>query len=110
MSDEIQKTELDVLKQVVGELRSLNERLAFVESENNDLRKAMEDPEAMMKKAGYLRYSTPHPAETFDPLNRGLGNDNEIVGPFAGTGETFQKSKSRYDELQEWIEAEEAMR
>ena len=108
MSDD--QMNLDVLKQVVGELRALNERLAFVESENNDLRKAMEDPEILMRKAGYLRYSTPHPAETFDPLNREMSNNSDTVGPFAGTGETFQKSKSRYDELQEWIEAEQAMR
>ena len=36
MSDE--SGELEILKQVVGELRALNERIAFVEHENLELR------------------------------------------------------------------------
>ena len=108
MSDE--QGELEILKQVVGELRALNERVAFVEHENLELRKAVSDPEALMQKAGWLRITTPHAAETFDPLNRTGADEMKLDTPFDGSGELFTKSKSRYDELQEWIDAEEANR
>ena len=108
MSDE--SGELEILKQVVGELRALNERIAFVEHENLELRKAVSDPETLMQKAGWMRVTTPHAAETFDPLNRAGSDDMRIDTPFEGSGDLFTKSKSRYDELQEWIDAEEATR
>lgn len=109
MTDENQ--ELEIMKQIVSELRTLNERLASVESENYELRKAVSDPETMMRKAGWLKMTTPHADETFDPLNRaGVDQAASFNGPFEGTGDVFQKSKSRYDELQEWIDAEEASR
>jgi hypothetical protein len=100
--------ELEILKQVVGELRALNERIAFVEHENHDLRKAISNPDALLQKAGWLRVSTPHAAEIFDPLNRAGADEMRLDTPFDGSGEIFTKSKSRYDELQEWIDAEEA--
>lgn len=109
MSDENQ--ELEIMKQIVSELRTLNERIASVEGENYELRKAVSDPETMMRKAGGMKMTTPHADETFDPLNRaGVDDATSFGGPFEGTGEVFQKSKSRYDELQEWIDAEEATR
>tara|TARA_R100000995_G_scaffold42396_1_gene19822 strand:- start:16162 stop:16497 length:336 start_codon:yes stop_codon:yes gene_type:complete len=110
MSDD-KNAELEVLKQVVSELRTLNERIASVEGENFELRKAVSDPETMMRKAGWLKIVTPHADETFDPLNRAVVDGAaSFNGPFTGSGEVFQKSKSRYDELQDWIDAEEASR
>ncbi len=99
---------LEILKKVVAEMRYLSERLANVENENSTLRKAVNDPETMMQKAGWLKITTPHASEAFDPLNRAEGDDMGVGLPFEGTGQVFQKSLSRYDELQEWIEAEEA--
>tara|TARA_R110002051_G_scaffold306895_1_gene377691 strand:+ start:359 stop:688 length:330 start_codon:yes stop_codon:yes gene_type:complete len=104
MSDETE--ELEILKQVVGELRALNERIAFVEHENYDLRKTLSNPDELLQKAGWLRVSTPHAAEIYDPLNRTGGDEMRLDTPFDGSGELFTKSKSRYDELQEWIDAE----
>ena len=109
MSDDKQG-ELEILKQMIGELRALNERVAFVEHENFELRKTVADPETLMQKAGWLRITTPHAAEAFDPLNRDGIDEMRIDTPFDGSGELFQKSSSRYDELQEWIDAEEASR
>jgi len=108
--NEVETTELDIMKAVVGELRHLTERIELVESENYELRKAIADPETLMQKAGWLRITTPHAAETFDPLNRAGADDMKVDTPFEGSGEVFQKSRSRYDEIQEWIDAEEASR
>ena len=108
MSDE--QEHLDILKQLVNELRIVNERLSTVENENYELRKSISDPELMMKNAGWLKVTTPHASETFDPLNRAGADEMRLDTPFDGSGEVFQKSTSRYDEIQEWIDAEEATR
>ena len=50
---------------------------------------------------------TPHAAETFDPLNRDTEN-TAVAGPFSGSGDMI--TKSRYDELAEWEDAEREMR
>ena len=44
---------IELLKEVVAEMRTLRERINSLEQENSDLQKAMLNPEALMRKAGF---------------------------------------------------------
>ena len=103
MSDE--QEQIDILKELVSEVRALNQRVQALEAENNSLQKAMSDPEMLMRKQGWKKFTTPHAEETFDPLNRQVPIDNT---PFAGSGDVFLKSRDQV--LEEWQEAEKAVR
>tara|TARA_R100001510_G_C7656408_1_gene216392 strand:+ start:7030 stop:7371 length:342 start_codon:yes stop_codon:yes gene_type:complete len=108
MSDtDMQKqAEIDLMKEMVEEIRELRERVVSLESQNQMLTKSLDDPETMMRKAGWLKVVTPMADETYDPLQRDVGDGSQsFTGPFQGTGNTFQKS--RYDQLEEWKEAEQ---
>jgi hypothetical protein len=105
MSDEQKQAEIDLMKEMVTEIRGLRERVESLEAENRLLSKSIDDPETMMKKAGWLKVITPMADETYDPLQRQTGDSNTaFAGPFTGSGEVFKKS--RHDELEEWKEAE----
>lgn len=104
MSDEENtQTQIDILKELIGEVRQLNERMQALESENLSLKKAMTDPELLMKKNGWHKFTTPHADETFDPLQRETPS-NVMSGPFTGSGDLFLKSRDEV--LEEWKEAE----
>tara|TARA_Y100000004_G_scaffold148028_1_gene169409 strand:- start:408 stop:746 length:339 start_codon:yes stop_codon:yes gene_type:complete len=106
MTDEMKQAELDLMKEMVDEIRELRERVVSLEAQNSILSKSIDDPETMMKKAGWLKVVTPMADETYDPLNRELGDGNQsFAGPFQGSGDTFQK-QDRYTELEAWKEAE----
>ena len=96
---------LELVKELIAELKAVKGRIGQLEAENHRLTKAVEDPQIMMQKQGWMKFVTPHADETFDPLNR----DADIggTGPFAGSGDII--SKSRFDELQEWEDAEREM-
>jgi hypothetical protein len=99
MSDE--QEQIDILKELVSEVRILNQRVQALEAENNSLQKAMSDPEMLMRKQGWKKFTTPHADETFDPLNRQVPADTT---PFSGSGDLFLKSRD--EQLREWEEAE----
>lgn len=99
---------IELLKEVVAEMRTLRERINSLEQENSDLQKAMLNPEALMRKAGFQKFTTPHADETFDPLNRSAPSESQIDSPFSGSGDVFLKS--RYDQLAEWEAAEKEVR
>ena len=106
MTDETKQAEIDLMKEMVGELKELRERVVSLESQNSILSKSIADPETMMKKAGWLKVVTPMADETFDPLNREIGDGGQsFAGPFQGSGDTFQK-QDRHTELEAWKEAE----
>jgi len=105
MSGEEKQAEIDLLKEMVEELRILRKRVEDLEGENNTLKKAVDDPETMMKKAGWLKVVTPMADETYDPLQRDSEDDFGFSGPFTGSGGMITK-QSRHDELEEWKEAE----
>ena len=106
MSEDIGEATADLLKEMVEEIRTLRKRVEQLESNNNVLVKAVDNPETMMKKAGWLKVVTPMADETFDPLNREIGDGNQsFAGPFQGSGDTFQK-QDRHTELEAWKEAE----
>jgi hypothetical protein len=103
MTDDIGEATADLLKEMVEEIRTLRKRVETLESHNTSLLKAVDDPETMMKKAGWLKAVTPLADEVFDPLNR-AGHDEQIFG--------FNQdliSKSRDEELHEWKQMEEAI-
>ena len=103
MSEEIGEATADLLKEMVEEIRTLRKRVEQLESNNNSLIKAVDDPETMMKKAGWLKAITPLAEEAYDPLNRS-GQDEQLFG--------FNQdiiSKSRDEELREWQQMEEAI-
>lgn len=103
MSDETQQVEL--LKEMVQELKTLRERIDVLEKENTVMQKAVEDPETLMKRYGWIKSTTPHADETYDPLNRSAAeHSSSSTGPFSGSGELF--TKSRYEELEDWKQAE----
>ena len=97
--------QIDILKELISEVRVLNQRVQALEADNNNLAKAVGDPEILMKKYGWKKFSTPHADETFDPLNRQVPVDNS---PFSGSGELFLKSRDEV--LREWEDAEKAVR
>jgi len=101
MSEEDNQEHIDILKQVITEVRILNQRVQALEAENNTLHKAMSDPEMLMRKQGWKKFTTPHADETFDPLNRTVSVDNT---PFSGSGDLYLKSRD--ERLREWEEAE----
>ena len=101
MSDEAENMEL--MKEMVEQIKSLNARIDVLEREKSVMQKAVEDPEVLLKRWGWQKFTTPHADETFDPLNRTIP-DNNSVGPFSGSGELFRKSRS--EELEEWKDAE----
>ena len=103
MSDE--QEQIDILKELIGEVRVLNQRVQALEAENTSLAKAIGDPEMMMKKHGWKKFTTPHADETFDPLNRQIPNDNT---PFSGSGDLFLKSRD--ERLKDWEAAEQQVR
>ena len=103
MSDEelnVGEATAELLKELVGEVRTLRERVNELEQHNSILVKAVDDPETMMKKAGWLRATTPLADEVFDPLQR--ENDDSFVSGF--NSEAIVKSHS--DRLEEWKEME----
>jgi len=103
MSEDIGEATADLLKEMVEEIRTLRQRVEILESNNTSLLKAVDDPETMMKKAGWLKAITPQPEEVFDPLNR-EGHDEHNFG--------FNQdiiTKSRDEQLRDWKEMEEAM-
>lgn len=103
MSDEeTTQTQIDILKELIGEVKSLGLRIQALETENDSLRKAMTDPELLMRKNGWHKFTTPHADETFDPLQR--ETPNVMSGPFTGSGDVFLKSRDQ--QLEEWKEAE----
>lgn len=105
MSDDTENA-LELVKELIAELKSVKSRIGQLEAENHRLTKAVEDPQIMMQKQGWMKFVTPHADETFDPLNR--NDDIGGTGPFAGSGDVI--AKSRFDELQEWEDAEREMR
>lgn len=107
MTESTDEQQLEVLKELVNEIRSLNHRVSSLENENSTLRKQMEDPEMLMRKHGWQKFTTPHAEETFDPLNRQTG-DNSMVFPFEGSGSTILKSRDQ--QINEWREAEELLK
>ena len=104
MSDDTEDA-LSLVKELIAELKAVKGRIGQLEAENLSLKKAVEDPQIMMQKQGWMKFVTPHADETFDPLNRDM---DVAMGPFAGSGDVI--SKSRFDELQEWEDAEKEMR
>ena len=100
---------LALVKEVLDELKTVKSRVEQLEAENHRLTKAVEDPQIMMQKQGWMKFVTPHADETFDPLNRNA--DIGGTGPFEGSGDVIAKAnRSRFDELQEWEDAEREMR
>ena len=57
MSDE--QEQIDILKELITEVRVLNQRVQALEAENNTLAKAMNDPEMLMRKQGWKKFTTP---------------------------------------------------
>ena len=108
MSDEETQESLSMVEDLIAEVKVLKARVESLESENAILIKNQEDPAIMMRKAGWISMVTPHAAETFDPLNRDTDSAGATVGPFAGSGDMI--TKSRFDEIQEWEDAEREMR
>ena len=106
MADEEQKqAEIEHMKEMVSEIRGLRQRVENLEAENAILSKSIDDPETMMKKAGWLKVITPMADETYDPLQRGMGDgEQQFSGPFTGSGDMFKKSQ--HEQLEEWKEAE----
>lgn len=107
MSDKDTKESIELAKELMEEVKILKARIENLEAENAILEKNQEDPAIMMRKAGWISMLTPHAAETFDPLNRDTEN-TAVAGPFSGSGDMI--TKSRYDELAEWEDAEREMR
>ena len=103
MSEE--QEQIDILKELITEVRVLNQRVQALEAENNTLAKAMSDPEMLMRKQGWKKFTTPHAEETFDPLNRQVPLDTT---PFSGSGDLFLKSRD--EQLREWQEAEKKVK
>jgi hypothetical protein len=109
MSDEQEQAKIDLMKEMVTEIKELRNRVVSLETQNTMLTKSLDDPETMMKKAGWLKVVTPMADEAYDPLQRDVSdNSQSFSGPFNGTGDTFQK-QSRHDELEEWKQAEQTV-
>jgi len=103
MTDDIGEATADLLKEMVEEIRTLRKRVETLETDNTSLLKAVDDPETMMKKAGWLKATTPEPEGVFDPLNR-EGHDEQMFG--------FNQDiiiKSRDEELRDWQEMEKSI-
>ena len=105
MTEEVsnEQAQVELLKELVGEVRQMRQRIEALEMENSNLRKAVDDPETIMRKHGWKKFATPHADETFDPLNRTVG-DSSFSTPFEGSGDVFLKSRD--EQLREWEEAE----
>ena len=108
MGDEETQESLSMVEEMIAEVKVLKTRIENLESENDMLIKNQEDPAIMMRKAGWISMVTPHAAETFDPLNRDNDMSGASVGPFAGSGDMI--TKSRFDELRDWEDAERSMK
>ena len=98
------QAQMDLMKEVVQEMREMRGRITALESENGNLRKTVDNPETLMKKHGWMKFTTPSAEETFDPLNRG---SPELLdsSPFSGSGDLFVKSRD--EQLDEWKQAEQ---
>tara|TARA_R110000744_G_scaffold345674_4_gene451103 strand:+ start:166 stop:489 length:324 start_codon:yes stop_codon:yes gene_type:complete len=105
VSEESEQEHIDILKELVTEIRILNQRVHALETDNSSLAKAIDDPEMLMRKHGWKKFTTPHADETFDPLNRQIPTDNT---PFSGSGEMFLKSRD--ETLKDWEIAEQQVR
>ena len=104
MSENAGEATADLLKEMVGELRQLRQRIDQLEAENASLTKAVDDPETLMKKAGWLKAVTPLSDEVYDPLNREANDGPSFVSGF--NNEMLNKGQA---ELQEWQDMEKAM-
>jgi len=106
MTDEdlsIGESTAELLKEMVEEIRTLRQRVESLESQNTSLVKAVDDPETMMKKAGWLKAETPQPEEVFDPLQR------EEADAFISGFDSGSISKSHDEELRDWQDMENAL-
>ena len=103
MSEDIGEATADLLKEMVEEIRTLRKRVEQLESDNNVLVKAVDNPETMMKKAGWLKAVTPMAEEVFDPLQREQGDT------FTSAFNSESIVKSQGDQLREWEEMESNM-
>ena len=101
-NEDIGEATADLLKEMVEEIRGLRQRVEQLESENESLVKAVDDPQTMMRKAGWLKAVTPMPDETFDPLNRSA-HDEQVFG---FNQDLITKGQSALDE---WREMEDSM-
>ena len=96
--------QVELMKELVGEVRNMRQRIEALEQENSNLRKAVDDPETIMRKHGWKKFQTPHADETFDPLNRAVADSSAFSSPFEGSGDLFLKSRD--EQLREWEDAE----
>ena len=71
------QAEIDLMKEMVEEIRELRERVVSLETQNQMLTKSLDDPETMMRKAGWLKVVTPMADETYDPLQRDVGDGSQ---------------------------------
>ena len=97
---------VELMKEMVEQIQSLNARIDALERERSVMSKAVDNPEVLLKRWGWQKFTTPHADETFDPLNRTVP-DSSSIGPFSGSGDLFRKSRS--EELEEWKNAEKAV-
>ncbi len=71
MSDEQEQAKIDLMKEMVTEIKELRQRVVSLETQNTMLTKSLDDPETMMKKAGWLKVVTPMADEAYDPPTKG---------------------------------------
>ena len=106
MSDEEHtQTQIDILKELIGEVRQLGERIQALETENHSLKKATDKIRviAYEEKNGWHKFTTPHADETFDPLKRETPSVSTLIHSSC-SGDLFLKSRDEV--LEEWKEAE----
>ena len=110
MSDEGENVAERLMGALISKMESMDENLQAIKAENKELRKMMNNPANMLKKAGFISSSTRRPQDVLEDSFRGEVGDTILKG---ADGEDLSVPRTNADfHKMEWADihalAEEA--
>ena len=80
MSDEGENVAERLMGALISKMESMDENLQAIKAENKELRKMMNNPANMLKKAGFISGSTRRPQDVLEDSFRGEVGDTILKG------------------------------
>ena len=80
MSDERENVAERLMGALISKMESMDENLQSIKAENNELRRMMNNPANMLRKAGFISGSTQRPQDVLEDPFRGNVGDTILKG------------------------------
>ena len=80
MSDERENVAERLMGALISKMESMDENLQSIKAENNELRRMMNNPANMLRKAGFISGSTQRPQDVLEDSFRGEVGDTILKG------------------------------